>query len=71
MSFNWKDIIDEANQKEAGTDLKEVVQIFASFGDDILESAKWVKTPDMEQLRKTISTVAFDMLNQQKNSLCS
>lgn len=71
MSFNWKDIIDEANQKEAGTDLKEVVQIFASFGDDILKSAKWVKTPDMEQLRKTISTVAFDMLNQQKNSLCS
>ena len=70
LAFNWKDIIDEANQKEDGTDLKEIVQIFASFNDDILKSAKWVKTPDIEQLHKTISTIAFDMLNQQKNSLC-
>lgn len=71
LAFNWKDIIDEADEKEAGTDLKEIVQIFASYNDDILKSAKWVKTPDIEQLHKTISTIAFDMLNQQKNSLCS
>ena len=71
LSFDWDDIIEEANQKEAGTDLKEIVQIFASFSDDILNSAKWVKAPDIELLRKTINTVAFDILNQKKNSLFS
>ena len=71
LSFDWDDIIEEANQKEAGTDLKEIVQIFASFSDDILNSAKWVKAPDIELLRKTITTIAFDILNQKKNSLFS
>ena len=69
LPFDWKDIINEANQKEAGIDLKEVVQIFASFDDDTLRSVKWAKTPNIPKLRQIISTIAFDMLKQQKNSL--
>lgn len=70
MSFDWKDIISEANQKEGGIDLKEVVQIFSSFSDDILESVKWVNPPNLGILRKQITTITFDMLNERKNSLC-
>lgn len=70
MVFDWKDIIDEANQKEAGIDLKEVVQIFSSFSDEMFESVKWVTKPDLKNLRKCINTITFDMLNEKKNSLC-
>lgn len=70
LAFDWKDIIDEANQKEAGIDLKEVVHIFSSFSDEILSSVKWIKKPDLEDLRKNINTIAFDMLNEKQNSLC-
>ena len=70
LVFNWKDIIDEANQKEGGIDLKEVIQIFSSFGDIELTAIKWKKDFDINEFRKLINIVAFDMLNEKKNSLC-
>ena len=69
-SFNWKEIIAEANKKEVGIDLKEVVQIFNSYSEKDLMSIKWVKAPDIEQLKEIMNVVAFDMLNQAQNSLC-
>ena len=69
-SFNWKEIIAEANKKEVGIDLKEVVQIFNSYSEKDLMSIKWIKAPDIEQLKEIMNVVAFDMLNQAQNSLC-
>ncbi len=71
LAFDWKDIIDEANQKEAGIDLKEVVQIFSCFNDEMIQNVKWVTIPNLSEFRKTMNAVAFDMLNEMKNSLCS
>lgn len=70
MSFDWKDIINESNEKETGVDLKEVVQIFSSYDDDAFNSVKWIKSFDLEDLRKCLTTIASDMLNERKNSLC-
>ncbi len=71
LSFNWKDIISEANQKEAGIDLKEVVQIFCSFSDEMIAKIKWTKEPNLQDFRKCLNIIAFDMLNERQNSLCS
>ena len=71
ISFDGKDIIDEANQKEGGIDLKEIVQIFSAFDDDMLRSIKWVNAPDICQFRNVLNTVAFDMVHERRNSLCA
>ena len=71
LAFDWKDIIDEANQKEAGIDLKEVVQIFCSFSDEAIQNVKWTKKIDIVKFRNIMNTVSFDMLKERKNSLCS
>ena len=69
-SFNWKEIIKEANEKEGGIDLKEVVQIFNSYSEKDLLGVKWIKTPNIKDIKETMNIVAFDMLNQSENSLC-
>ena len=70
FSFNWKEIIAEANEKEVGIDLKEVVQIFNSYTEENFARVKWIKTPDMGQLKQTLNIISSDMLNQTENSLC-
>ena len=70
-AFDWKDIIDEANQKEAGIDLKEVVQIFCAFSDEAIQNVKWTKKIDIAKFRNIMNTVSLDMLKERKNSLCS
>ena len=69
-AFNWESIIDEANQKEVGIDLKEVVEIFKSFSEKDLLSIKWTNKPEITELRKTIETIANDMILMKPNSLC-
>ncbi len=70
MSFNWKDIIEEANEKEAGIDLKEVVQILNSYSEKDFMGLKWTKTPDIDGLKEIVTTLSSGMLNQSDNSLC-
>lgn len=67
--FSWKKIIDEANKKEAGIDLKEVVEIFKSYSDKALESVKWAKPFNQEQFRHDIEKIGYDMLTLSENSL--
>jgi hypothetical protein len=69
-AFDWKTIVDEANEKEVGVDLKEVVEIFKSFSDSNLMSVKWANKPDITELRKNIEQIAQDMILLQPNSLC-
>lgn len=68
-AFEWKTIVEEANEKEAGVDLKEVVEIFKSFSDSNLMNVKWTNKPDITELRKNIEQVAQDMILLNPNSL--
>lgn len=70
MSFNWRDVIEEANEKEAGIDPKEVVQIFNSYSEKDFMGIKWTKSPDLNRLKEIVTTVSSDMLTQSDNSLC-
>lgn len=69
-SFNWRDIITEAEQKEAGIDLKEVVEIFKSYDDSSFEKVRWINKPSISQLKNQIERIAYDMITQGPNSLC-
>lgn len=68
-SFNWSEIIQEANEKEAGIDLKEVVSIFKSYSDDDFLKVKWINKPDINKLKNCIEQVAKDMVLMKDNSL--
>lgn len=67
--FSWKDIIDEADQKEAGIDLKEVSEIFRSYDVESFAKVRWMKQPDLMLLKKNIDSIAFDMVTMGNNSL--
>lgn len=69
-SFNWRDIINEAEQKETGIDLKEVVEIFKSYDDSSFEKIRWINKPSANQIRNQIERIAYDMITQGPNSLC-
>lgn len=69
FSFDWKEIIAEANEKEVGIDLKEVVQIFNSYAEEDLMTIKWINTPNIKQLKEIMNIVAYDMVTQSQNSL--
>lgn len=68
--FNWRDIINEAEQKEGGIDLKEVVEIFKSYDDSAFEKIRWINKPPTKQLKNQIERIAYDMITQGPNSLC-
>ncbi len=68
-SFNWSDIIKEADQKEGGLDGKEIVQIFSCFSNEDFEKIRWIEKPEIKEFRKKIATVAKDMLEGRENTL--
>ncbi len=68
-SFNWFDIIKEADQKEGGLDGKEIVQIFSCFSNEDFEKIRWIEKPDIKKFKKKIATVAKDMLEGRENTL--
>ena len=70
FSFSWKDIIEEADQKEAGIDLKEVSEIFRSYDESSFARIKWIKFPDLNKMKSDISKIAYDMIIMGNNTLC-
>ena len=67
--FSWKDIIKEAEQKEAGIDLKEVSEIFRSFTDTSFLKIHWKKDINLNKLKENISKIACDIMTLGDNSL--
>lgn len=67
--FCWKDIINEAEQKESGIDLKEVSEIFKMYDENTLSKIHWIKAPDYNLLNLQINQIAYDMITMSNNSL--
>jgi len=67
--FNWRQLINEAKQKEASIDPLEIFNLFKSFPFDSLDAIKWVKPVDYDQLKTDFSLIAEEMLNGSDNSL--
>lgn len=70
FSFSWKNVIEDAEKKEAGIDLGEIVEIFSSFPASVLEQINWIKKPDINEFQKMIERISYDMVNLESNSIC-
>lgn len=70
--FNWKDIIQEADEKEGGIDYKEISAIFSSYTENDLKKIKWTTLKTDEEIftmKKEINIIAQDIILQQNNRL--
>lgn len=67
--FNWRQLINEAKQKEASVDPLEIINLFREFPFDSLDKIKWASPIDNNQVKKEFQIIAEDILNGSDNSL--
>jgi hypothetical protein len=71
FNCSFREIIDEAKNKEAGVDPVAVYEILSSFPIDKLDLIRWVKKPEAENFKKEIFQIAEDIFYGKENSLFS
>lgn len=69
--FNWRSIIEEAKEKEAGIEPEVVYDLLMSFPTKHLDSIKWINRPNDTDFGDDIKTISDDILFGRDNSLCS
>ncbi len=69
VHFNWKDIIEEAEQKEIGADAKELVQVFKRITDEDFLNIKWKRDFNLQTFRNDLIIISTDIVNHKENSL--
>jgi hypothetical protein len=67
--FNYKQIIHEAQSKEAGIDPITLYEIISSFPISKLELIKWVNIPDYNQFKDDLDKISEDLLHGRENSI--
>lgn len=67
--FNWKEIVQEAKQKEAGVEPEIVYNIIRSFPVEKLGLIKWIQNPDYSQIKIDLDLIAGDIFYGKDNSL--
>lgn len=66
---NFKEIIIEAKNKEAGVDPVSIFEILSSFPVDKLNLIKWICKPNPLQFKNDLSIIADDVFNARENSI--
>jgi len=62
-TVNWKQAIQDAQQKEAGVELPIVGDILRGMPQSEFETIAWTKKPEWEVFCEDINRIVFDMLN--------
>lgn len=68
--FNWKEIVVEAKNKEAGVNPETIYDILRSFPLQFLNTIKWINQPNTEVFESDLKTIADEILYGKDNSLC-
>jgi hypothetical protein len=66
---DFKEIISEAKEKEAGIDPVAIYEILTTFPPDKLDLIKWINKPDQKQFKNELLIIAEDILYGRQNSL--
>jgi hypothetical protein len=66
---NFKEIILEAKNKEAGVDPVSIFEILGSFPVDKLNLIKWIDKPEPIKFINELSIIAEDIFNARDNSI--
>ena len=70
-SFNWKELVLEASEKEGGIEIPILVQYLQGMPQAKFEDIGWINKPDWVQFKKDIEVIAGDILFGVDNSLIS
>ena len=62
-TVNWKQAIQDAQQKEAGVEIPVVCDIIQGMPKSEFETIAWVKKPDWEEFREDINRIVFNMMS--------
>ncbi len=68
-SFQWKEIVREAKQKEAGVEPEIIYNIIRSFPVEKLALIKWIQHPDFTQIKADLDIIADDIFYGKDNSI--
>lgn len=71
VSFQWKEMIQWAKEKELGLDLLKISEIIRSIPPDYMDTIKWVIPADKEKMIQELNIIADDMFWGKENSLPS
>lgn len=67
--FSWRELINEAKQKEVAVDPLEIFHLFKSFPFESLDAIKWIKPVDYNRIKEDFHGIAEDIVNGSDNSL--
>ncbi len=67
--FNWRELINEAKQKEGSVDPLEIFNLFKSFPFENLSAIKWIKPVDYNRIKEDFFIIAEDIVVGSDNSL--
>ena len=69
FDFDWKEILNEAQYKEASVESGEIANLFRSFPFERLDTIKWAEGFDYSTIRDDFKTISEDIFFGNKNSL--
>jgi len=69
LDFNWREVIEEAKQKEAGVEAPLAAEILTGMPFADFNTVKWISKPDWENFRSDIATIAEQMLKGDDNTM--
>ena len=69
--FSWKQIIQEAKEKDMWVDETEVLKIFTAFDINRLTTIRWIKEINLQQAQDDFISLTTDILWGNENSLFS
>lgn len=67
--FEWETIIAEAKEKDLWVDPIEICRIIDQFPTDLLKTIKWIRTVNIQKLKKQINVIHDDIFTGSVNSL--
>ena len=71
LTFDWRELIEEAGEKELGFAAESVGDLIRSFPPSMFGLIRWRRTPDRERFFEDLNAIASDLIRLRKNSLCS
>lgn len=69
QKFNWKELMDQAKQKEGGIDEIEASKIIGTFPIQKINEIKWAIPVDSSNFEKELQIISKDMLFGRDNTL--
>lgn len=68
-SFVWREIFNEALEKETGLEPLEISNILTSFPSSYMDRIKWTGEIDYKKMQDDLHIIAGDIISGEENSL--